>query len=204
VRGLAAAAAALDEAEVMETLRVALACDGVISVWEDLLVPVLRRVTCSARAADSVIIENALAAVSLLALGEVWAELAHPVGYPPALLASAEEEQRSLPLFALAAALAEEGIASSVLGARVPAAALQAAVRRTRPAVVVVWLDTGATEDPAQTVGVGGPGLPNGPRVLLAGPGWDRARIHGAASPVDDLAGAVREVKATLEVTLSE
>jgi hypothetical protein len=48
-------------------------------------------------------------------------------------------EPHSLPLDALAAALAEAGIPAIPLGARAPSDAIRDAARRTGPAVVVLW-----------------------------------------------------------------
>ena len=52
---------------------------------------------------------------------------------PAILLACADEEQHSLPLEALAAALAETGVPSRLLGARVPPDALARRGRADRP-----------------------------------------------------------------------
>jgi hypothetical protein len=63
-------------------------------------------------------------------------------------------EQHSLPLYALAAALAELQVETRMLGARTPPQALADAVSRTGPAAVFVWSQTAATGDPAQLAGL--------------------------------------------------
>jgi hypothetical protein len=111
------------------------------------------------------------------------------------LLACAPEDLHSLPLFALAAALAERRIGSRVLGARVPQSALVAAARRTGTHVVVISRMLGAPDE--------GPTLPDLsalrplPQVLLAGPGWGAAD-RAAAGHVADLATAVASVAGRL------
>jgi hypothetical protein len=92
------------------------------------------------------------------------------------LLACADEEQHSLPIEALTAALAVRGIPARVLGARVPPSALRAAVRRTGPVGVLLWAHARATADPAQLEdlqsGRGRPAV-----VAAGGPGWDPATV---------------------------
>jgi hypothetical protein len=61
------------------------------------------------------------------------------------LLAAVEEEQHTLALEALSAALREVGVASRILGAGVPARALLGAIQRTGPAVVALWAQRQAT-----------------------------------------------------------
>ncbi len=63
------------------------------------------------------------------------------------LLACLPDEQHTLPLEALDAALRERGTATRMLGGAVPAEALTAAVRRTGPGAVVLWSQTRSTAD---------------------------------------------------------
>ena len=112
------------------------------------------------------------------------------------LLAGAEREQHSLPLYALAAALAERGVSSRMLGPALPYPALVAAVRRTGPAAVVLWSQVRGTGDPA--------GLPDlrprrpGARLLLGGPGWPPDGLPDGSRLVGSLPDAVTEVIAAL------
>ena len=89
-----------------------------------------------------------------------------PLNPRPVLLACADEEMHSLPLFAVAAALSERRIATRVLGARVPRAALAAAIARTGPACVLVWSYTEGTGDASQLRDL--PALRPAPVVLAA------------------------------------
>lgn len=196
-RGLARAMLALDEQRISETIQTVLSRDGTVRTWEELLVPVLTGVgTRFEHTGTGVEAEHLLSVAIIAALARRVADLSSQVQHRAVLLASAEGEQHSLPLYALAAALAEQGIGSRVLGPDLPYFALAAAVRRTGPAVVFLWSQAAATGDPA--------GLPDlsprrpGARLILGGPGWDRDRIPAGARLVDTLPDALSEVAAAL------
>jgi hypothetical protein len=115
------------------------------------------------------------------------------------LLSCADEEQHTLPMEALAAALAEAGVASRLLGARVPARSLADAVNRTGPAAVVVWSQLSGTADPDQLTQllVG----PNRPLVVAAaGPGWSSRELPPEIPVLGSLTEAVRIVVAAAGV----
>ncbi|WP_326562113.1 MerR family transcriptional regulator [Micromonospora sp. NBC_01796] len=170
-RGLARAAMRLDAAGVYETVERVVAVDGVVAAWDGLLRPVLaglgERHTATAGLIE---VEHLLSRCVSEVLAVVTRRAARS-GPPRILLACADEEQHSLPLEALAAALAEVGVATRQLGARVPAAALVDAVARTGPAAVVLWSHARSTADPAQLRAV--LASPHRPVLLVAaGPGW--------------------------------
>ncbi|MGC1213902.1 MAG: MerR family transcriptional regulator [Micromonospora sp.] len=197
-RGLARAAMRLDSVAMGETIAQALAADGVIATWDGLLRPVLAGIG-ERHAATAALIE--VEHLVSRCVSEAFATVARsrPVGGPPRILLScADEEQHSLPLEALAAALAEAGVSYRMLGARVPVEALLEAVNRTGPAAVVVWSHTRATAEPAQLSAL--LGAPRRPLlVLAAGPGWRADTLPaGVVRPVDlteavSLALAVRD-----------
>jgi hypothetical protein len=112
------------------------------------------------------------------------------------LLAAAPNEQHSLPLHVLAAALAERGIPSRNLGAAVPPHALAEAVRRVGPAVLFLWSSLRATGDPAllESVPVTLPAV----SVLLGGPGWWLEEMPPRTSFSQDLGHAVDLVEQRL------
>lgn len=166
VRGLTAAAFRLDATAVRETVSRHLTAHGVLTTWDDLLRPALTGVGDRHAASGLHIeVEHLLSRCAVEALAAVPRPAAPPA---PVLLACADDEQHSLPLEALAAALAERGLAVRMLGARVPPHALAAAVRRTGPALVMVWSHAAATGDPAQLHRL----LATGVLVAAAGPGW--------------------------------
>ena len=170
--GLARAAVRLDSAAMREILERAIEADDVVSTWDNVLRPVLvgigKRHTVTRNLVD---VEHLLSRTSSEVLGAVPRPASVMKG-TRILLACADEEQHSLPLEALAAALAQAGVACRMLGARVPTAALIDSVRRTGPAVVVLWSHAAETADVNQLGG-----LLAGRRrpllVLAGGPGWD-------------------------------
>jgi hypothetical protein len=181
VRGLARAAMALDGSSVLGLVQRSVAAVGVVATWVDLICPVLRSVGLHwETTGEGVEVEHLLSESVGDALRGVTSGLSRPVNPRPVLLASAEDEQHSLPLLGLAAALAEQSIACRVLGARLPRQALAAAVRRSGPAAVLVWSQVPSSGDPGQLADL--PSLRPTPLILAGGPGW-----HG-----DLPAGAVR------------
>jgi DNA-binding transcriptional MerR regulator len=152
-RGLARAAMALDAREVSRIVRRALEADGVVATWEALLRPVLvaagRRWAATGEGID---VEHVLAECTIGALrhaaGRGGTRDATRDGMRPAVLACGENEQHSLPLYAVAAGLAERRLPSLVLGAALPSSALHAAVARTGPASLFVWSQRTTTADP--------------------------------------------------------
>ncbi|MGK5676404.1 MerR family transcriptional regulator [Micromonospora sp. URMC 106] len=197
-RGLARAAMRLDPVAVNEAIAHAIEADGVVATWDRLLRPVLVGIgERHAATAGLIEVEHLISRCVSEAFAAVTRAGA-PAEPPRILLACADEEQHSLPLEALAAALAEAGAGYRMLGARVPAAALVEAVNRTGPAAVVIWSHTRATADPAQLAAL--LAAPRRPLlVLAAGPGWLADSLPaGVVRPVDltealSLALAVRD-----------
>ena len=172
VKGLRRAALALDPADVDRLLGLALA-DGVVRAWTAVIAPALRGLGRQYATAGRYI-----AAEHLLS-GRVSAALARvprPRTRPRVLLACAPAEEHSLPMEALAAALAERGVASRMLGARVPANALRDALARTGPAAVLIWAHSAATADGGQVAAAAG-SRPRPVIVAVCGPGWDPAAL---------------------------
>jgi hypothetical protein len=73
-------------------------------------------------------------------------------------------------MYAIAAGLAEQNIASRVLGARMPADALAAAARKIGPCAIVVWSQSLGTADVSIWDAVD-PMRP-APLLMSVGPGW--------------------------------
>ena len=196
-RGLGRAALALDERRITETIRAALIRDGSVRTWEELLVPVLSGLGSRFEHTGTCVEAEHLLSMAVIAeFSRRTADLPGQVQHRAVLLASAEDDQHSLPLHALAAALAERGIDSRVLGPDLPYFALAAAVRRTGPGVVFLWSQVPATGDPALLPDL----FPRRPavRLILGGPGWDQDRIPASARLVDTLPDALSEVAAAL------
>lgn len=197
-RGLARAAMRLDSVAIAETIAAALAADGVVATWDKLLRPVLAGIGERHAATGNLVEVEHLMSRCVSEAFAAAALAGTATGPARILLSCADEEQHTLPLEALGAALAEVGVAYRMLGARVPLNALLEAVNRTGPAAVVLWSHTRTTADPAQLTA-----LLTGPRrpllVLAAGPGWLADSLPaGVVRPVDlteavSLAVAVRD-----------
>jgi MerR family transcriptional regulator, light-induced transcriptional regulator len=169
-RGLARAAMRMDAVTMLAVITTSLRERGVVDTWDGMLAPVL--IGVGERHASTrrlVEVEHLLSRSISEALATV--PRPHPNGQTRILLACVDEEQHSLALEALAAALAERGCTSRLLGARVPGSALAEAVRRTGPAGVVVWSQVPATASTDQIDDL----LVARPRPIMvaaAGPGW--------------------------------
>lgn len=194
VRGLGRAAMALDAGAVTERLESAVAERGVVAAWDDLVVPVLGGIGRRWEATgQSIEVEHLLSECVVTVLRRVVAAAPPARNHRPVLLASAPDELHSLPLHAVAAGLAESGVATRLLGARVPAPALAAAVRRSGPSAVFVWAQVPATGD--ATVLEGLPGQRPAVLVAVGGPGWPETLPDGVVRCAD-LAGAVSRLAA--------
>ena len=195
-RGMARAAMRLDGPALRDILGLAIARRGVIGTWDDVILPVLIGIGERHAATNRFIeVEHLVSRTVTEMLGAV----ARPPSGKSAwvLLAAADEEQHTLPLEALAAALAEAGIPSRLLGARVPPQALTDAISRTGPRAVVVWSQAPPTGDPSQLALI----LAGAHRPLLvaaAGPGWPRDALPPEATPLGSLPEAVDAVMAAI------
>jgi MerR family transcriptional regulator, light-induced transcriptional regulator len=181
-RGLGRAAMRLDAESVRQIASDAVRHLGVVRAWDSVLRPVLAAIgERHGRTGGLIEVEHLVSAVTSDVFGAV--PRPHGNGRGRVLLACTDEEQHSLPLEALSAALAQVHIMCRLLGARVPLPALRAAVRRTGPAAVLLWSQSPKTASPEQLTALSG----DRTRPLLlaaAGPGWDRATLPpGVATP---------------------
>ncbi|MEV0897074.1 MerR family transcriptional regulator [Actinoplanes sp. NPDC049802] len=193
-RGLARAAMRLDGPSMRYILDSAVTGRGVVPTWEKVMMPVLIGIGERYEATERFVEVEHLLSRSIT---EALAAVPRPPRdrAPRVLLAAADEEQHTLPLEALAAALAENGVPSRLLGARVPPRALLDAVDRTGPTVVVLWSQLPTTGDVTQLDRL--LSLPRPPLVIgAAGPGWPAASLPPAVTPLTGLASAIHVVTA--------
>ena len=197
-RGLARAAGALDSAECARIMKAYVDQRGVIPTWDELIRPVLAGVGDRwQRTGAGIEVEHALSHSIIAVLTRSGQDLTHPVNGRPVILACAAEEQHSLALYAIYAALAERGIAARVLGARTPADSLARAIERTGPAAVVVWsqFEQSASTEYLKALPRTRPPV----SVIVAGQGWDGQDLAGATH-VADLNETVVAVQSALRV----
>jgi hypothetical protein len=170
VRGLARAAMALDAGALTESFQRYLSRLGVVGVWERLMVPLLRGVGERwASTGEGIEVEHLLSETIQDVLHAHAARGREGRRTAPVLLACLDDEQHGLPLQVVSAALSERGVDVRMLGVRTPLAALEAAVRRCGPAVVIVWATMpGLSIDALSRLR----GIRPSPLVLAGGPGW--------------------------------
>lgn len=199
-RGLARAAMALDAHACAGLLATSLGRRGVLITWQDMVIPVLGGLGDRWRATGrGVEIEHLLTECVEDALREVTRHISHARRTPPVLLAAPDIEAHDLPLYALAAALAENSVPVRMFGAGVPIVALADAVSRVGAAVVFLWAQGAARRlDPASLSVI--PDLRPRPLLVLGGPGWRPGGADHSVRRVDDLAGAVDAVLGGLGV----
>jgi DNA-binding transcriptional MerR regulator len=192
-KGLARAAVRLDSVAVQEQLTAAVRDHGLVVTWEEILGPALQAVGRKWQAAGDryVEVEHLLSWHISATLRHVYVSAAltrQMSGSSPVILACLPEEQHTLALEALNAALAERGVPTLMLGSVVPAEALLAAVQRVGPSAVVLWSQSPGTASTALAHHVaetrwGIRGARTRSRVLLGGPGWRRTQHPGLLRP---------------------
>jgi MerR family transcriptional regulator, light-induced transcriptional regulator len=194
VRGVQRAALRLDAPAVRQLAAHVVRRVGVIAAWDEVLRPVLTWIGERHAATGALVeVEHLLSTSFSAVLGAV--PRPSPTVPLRIMLACADEEQHSLPIEAIAAALASAGIPARMLGARLPTAALLAAVRRTGPSALLVWSHSRSTGDPAQLAAV--VAEQRRPLVIAAaGPGWDRAKVPAEVSCPASLTEAISQLTA--------
>ncbi|MGY1455142.1 MerR family transcriptional regulator [Streptomyces sp. SS8] len=193
--GLTEAMHALDTAAVQAAVSAALSRLGAAGAWTTVLAPALTAIGdhweetgrgIEVEHVTSGIVESALRRHAQDRAAALPPAPVASGASGPVLLAAAPAEHHTLPLTALAAALAEGGRAVLLAG-DLPVSALSDALVRARPGAVVLWARSPATADLSwlrtalETVSV---------PVHPAGPGWPPG-IPGAAAALHDLPGAL-------------
>ncbi|WP_426562957.1 MerR family transcriptional regulator [Angustibacter sp. McL0619] len=194
-RGLARASMTLDAHGITEVLRRQVRTDGVVLTWESLVSPVLIGLgERYASTGEGVEVEHLFSECLTTVLHATTASLDQPRNTAQVLLACPSDEQHSLPLHAVSAALAERGVLVRQLGMRMPDGALLAAVRRSGPAIVMLYasMPVQSTEVLAELAKVR-----PAPRVLVGGPGWGRD-VPPFVTRVESLSETVEEIIASI------
>jgi DNA-binding transcriptional MerR regulator len=196
VIGLNKALQAFDIAFVEETLRSELDDHGVEITWHEIIVPTLIAIGESwEESGQGIEIEHAFSESLKKVFRERSAACEVPVNGHPVILAAVGEEQHSLPLHALEAALCELGIKTHFLGARTPFEAIAATVTRLAPPALFLWALLPENAKAAYFTEL--PQIRPAPRILLGGPGWDSidcpqaTRVLGLGNACEEIQRAV-------------
>lgn len=183
VRSLWEAAQALDGQRCAHLVADSVRAVGVLPSWDHLIAPTLQRAGEQWEKRQAGIdVEHVLSDAVTAGL-----LLDAPVKREGVLLAATATEDHVLPMYALRAALAEQGIGAELLTARTPASALAQAASRLHPAVIVLWAQLPGNADPEGFDQL--PGMRPRPVLALAGPGWsdttDFTRLSGLREAVN-------------------
>lgn len=193
---------AFDVAFIEECLRSEIKQHGVEVTWHQVIVPTLIGVgEAWEKSGKGIEIEHLFTELLKRLFREQTATAkAKPVNGNPVILASIGEEQHSLPLHALEAALAEFGIKTHFLGVRTPAEAIAAILPRVAPPAIFLWATFSQNARPEyfQTL----PAIRPAPRILLGGPGWSADECSGAKL-VMGIGNACEEIASAVGVSLN-
>jgi len=171
IRALNRAASTLDAIGCDQVISNSLETHGVVWTWENVLVPVLVALGDKWEQTGEGVEQEHLIAESITGLFRNLASaVTEPENARPVLLACAPHELHTIPMYAIAAGLAEQNIASRVLGARMPADALATAAKKIGPCAIAVWSQSLGTAD-VSIWGVVDPMRP-APLLMSVGPGW--------------------------------
>ena len=191
-KGLIRAASSLDSIASYAIITRSINQRGVVKTWNDVISPVLVAVGEKWSTSNKGIeVEHLLSDQITAAMMQVSNSLVEPTNARPVLLTCAAEEMHSLPLYAVAAALAEKRISSRNLGARVPHDALVSSMERIGPAAVLVWSQTKGVAEPVRLAGL--PHLRPSAKIFAGGNGWPSPLPPGVTQ-VSSLAEAVNSL----------
>ncbi|HEX3791571.1 MAG TPA: MerR family transcriptional regulator [Pseudonocardiaceae bacterium] len=185
----AAAVDSLDSARVTRVADAILARRGAVRAWTEVFAPHLQALGAHWEYTGTGVEREHLTTDAIRN-----ALTRHTVRHSPRapnvqiLAAATPGEWHTLPLDALAAALADVGVGTCALGT-LPPVALHAAIRDTTPDAVVLWARSAETSDPALLSGL----VTRAPVVCAAGPGWPPRLAEGVLH-LTDLTGAVRSL----------
>jgi MerR family transcriptional regulator, light-induced transcriptional regulator len=171
IRSLNRAATTLDASGCDQVISNSLENHGVVWTWENVLIPVLVALGEKWEQTGEGVEQEHLIAESITGLFRNRANsVSEPENARPVLLACAPHELHTIPMYAIAAGLAEQNIACRVLGARMPAEALANAAKKIGPSAIVVWSQSQGTAD--ITIWEAVEPMRPAPLLMSAGPGW--------------------------------
>lgn len=157
-----------DGAKIQRAVETAIDRFGVGAAWDEVISPATAWVRAQWDDAQLGLAGERLVNLRVLTAVRGFSHLHRPEGPSRVVLASIEHVQHHISLVVLSAALAEKGIASTELGARLPLDALEAFVQTTEPEALVVWSSQEVDPDDLGRVQA----LGSKRRVVLGGTGW--------------------------------
>nr|WP_051314182.1 MerR family transcriptional regulator [Actinoalloteichus caeruleus] len=175
-RGLGRAVLAMDLWSVNRLLLEGIESDGVLTTWREVAAPVLAALQERREHTGEGIEASRLLSTCVISTVSTVIARAQPPRNPRAvLLAGAPGEPDALPLFLITAELSSRRIGTQLLGADLPLDGLVAAVRRTAPAVAVVWATMPRCGDPELFTAV--PRTRQPVRLFAGGAGWEESSL---------------------------
>lgn len=206
VRGLARAAARLDEATLTETVLRSLRGAGTLRTWNLLLRPVL--VAAGEhwhRTGTGIEVEHLLTQSITTAFSQYLSSFPDLAQASPVVLAGGPQEDHVLALHAVRAGLAERGVPARFLGPRTPMSALAGTARLTRAPAAFIWMSLQNASSAADlaTVRAAHRGLV----LLVGGPGWTGLDVAPARlctsleAAITELAAAWSESGGVAQIT---
>jgi MerR family transcriptional regulator, light-induced transcriptional regulator len=184
IRSLNRAATTLDASGCDQVISNSLENHGVVWTWENVLIPVLVALGEKWEQTGEGVEQEHLIAESITGLFRNRANsVSEPENARPVLLACAPHELHTIPMYAIAAGLAEQNIASRILGARMPAEALATAAKKIGPSAIVVWSQSQGTAD--ITIWEAVEPMRPAPLLMSAGPGWISELPEGVVKSQD-------------------
>lgn len=209
-RRLSAAAIAMDSDGVQRLLAESIGTNGLLTAWRDVIQPVLAgvqspwrhektRAGVSDLASDrsgGAEVAYLFAECVLVALVRASPARSNSGALASTLVGCVPDEHDRLPVHALSAGLANEGIGTHLFGTPLPAKTLTVAVRRSAPAAVVLWARRPALANPRLFARVAR-AAPRG-RLFACGPGWDGADMPSTVELLADVPAAVQRIRYVL------
>ena len=196
VAALYKALQSFDHTFVETTLAHEIDTYGVEGAWSDVIAPVLFLIGEEwENNQKGIEVEHLFSEILKRTMHNRVVELKKPINPRPVLLAAVGEELHSLPIYALAAALCERNIQTSVLGARTPLEALSAMVTRCAPPAIFLWAQLPKNAESKYWNEI--PAIRPAPRIVVGGPGWDAiscdqvVRAEGLEHACEEIAQAL-------------
>jgi len=188
-RGLAKATSALDQAACSSIINESLHEIGVIPTWNELLLPLLKSIGEMWELRQCGIeVEHILSTAIQSEFSRFAYGTKTKTSRATVVLGSMSGDPHQLPVWAVGAGLAEQGIRFVHLGGSMPLESLGDVIARTGPRAVFLWSqlkDSSNCDDLSRL-----PSLRPNPRIVIGGPGWFNEPPRGVHA-ASDLLSAV-------------